>query len=90
MTRVDLTRFDYVLAMDQDNLAQVKKLSRQPGEKVRAELRLVLDFLPGHEGQSVPDPYFGGDVGFTHVLDLLEEACQGFIQMNVIGQTPRQ
>ena len=28
----------------------------------------------------VPDPYYGGDQGFEHVLDLLEDACQGLFE----------
>lgn len=28
---------------------------------------------------TVPDPYYGGDQGFEHVLDLIEDACQGVL-----------
>jgi protein-tyrosine phosphatase len=28
----------------------------------------------------VPDPYYGGDEGFEHVLDLVEAATRGLVE----------
>ena len=33
-----------------------------------------------HEASEVPDPYYGGEQGFEHVLDLLEDACSGLLK----------
>lgn len=64
----DFQRFDLILAMDQDNLSMLKAL--QPSYS-RAEIDLFLRrYNLGEEG--VPDPYYGGDDGFDHVLDLIE------------------
>jgi protein-tyrosine phosphatase len=30
--------------------------------------------------QAVPDPYYGAPAGFERVLDLVEDACDGFVQ----------
>ncbi|MEK9743878.1 MAG: low molecular weight protein-tyrosine-phosphatase [Gammaproteobacteria bacterium] len=76
VTSDDLLRFDYVLAMDNDNLSHLKELSASTASESTAQITLLLDFLPGVKGRSVPDPYFGGENGFTLVLDQVEEACQ--------------
>lgn len=71
----DLDRFDYVLVMDRQNLADVKDLWRQSGG---TQPMLFLEF--GNSGHSeVPDPYYGGQDGFEEVLDLIEEAGQGLL-----------
>jgi len=72
----DLERFDLVLAMDADNIANVEALC-PPSQRHR--LQLLMDYAP-HTGQRhVPDPYYGGDAGFEEVLDLVEAACDGLI-----------
>ncbi len=72
----DFQSFDYILAMDLDNLQQLK--SRCPGAEVE-RLRLLMDFAPGSDGQEVPDPYYGGDDGFERALDLIEAAVDGLV-----------
>ncbi len=76
VTSDDLLRFDYVLAMDNGNLSHLQELSTLNAKESTAQITLLLDFLPGVKGRSVPDPYFGGENGFTLVLDQVEEACQ--------------
>ncbi|EDM46147.1 low molecular weight protein-tyrosine-phosphatase [Marinobacter algicola] len=71
----DLERFDYVLVMDRQNLADVKDIWQQRGG---TEPALFLGF--GRSGEKeVPDPYYGGDQGFEHVLDLITEASEGLL-----------
>ncbi len=72
----DFQRFDYLLAMDHDNLAALKRL--RPSD-CRAHVGLFLDFA-GKENRPVPDPYYGGEQGFEEVLDLIEEASRGLIE----------
>ena len=59
--RVDFDRFDHILALDHDNLADLRAM--RPSAS-RAELSLLLDHVPGREGQAVADPYYGGDEHF--------------------------
>lgn len=61
VTRDDFDRFDMVIALDRDNLADLARL-RPDG--ARAALSLFLDHVPGRAGQSVADPYYGDDAGF--------------------------
>ena len=72
----DLDRFDYVLVMDRQNLADVRDIWQQHGG---TEPALFLGF--GRSGEKeVPDPYYGGDQGFEHVLDLITEASEGLLE----------
>ena len=75
VTTADFERFDYIIAMDEDNLACLRDES--PKEH-RHKLRLFLEFSAGTE-QEVPDPYYGGAAGFERVLDLVEDASRGLL-----------
>jgi protein-tyrosine phosphatase len=68
---LDFHRFDLILAMDEDNLADLRRLAPQ-GTR-RAELHL---FAP----VEVPDPYAGGAAGFERVLDLIESASDAWVK----------
>ena len=72
----DFERFDFVLAMDRDNL---NLLSEQADASQRRKLHLFLDFSSGAESE-VPDPYYGGATGFERVLDLVEDASRGLLE----------
>lgn len=72
----DFASFDYVLAMDRDNLRVLRTL--QP-EDYRGHLDLFLSFGADSDTAEVPDPYYGGDEGFEHVLDLVESASEGLL-----------
>ncbi len=72
----DFQSFDYILAMDQDNLQQL--MARCP-EAELGRIKLLMDFAPGPDGQEVPDPYYGGEGGFERALDLIEAAVDGLL-----------
>lgn len=72
----DFERFDLMLAMDGDNLANAERLCL-PGQRHR--LKLLLDYSPQAGKSHVPDPYYGGKAGFEEVLDLVEAACDGLV-----------
>ncbi len=76
VAREDFDRFDVILAMDEDNLADLRRL-RPPGS--RAKVELLLSYAPEAGDREVPDPYHGGAEGFEHVLDLVDAACEGFL-----------
>jgi protein-tyrosine phosphatase len=83
----DFARFHWMLAMDEGNLAWLQRKSPAPGTP-RIELLSVAAGLPERE---VPDPYYGPEAGFEHVLDLLERACEGFLgrlETEGVGRAP--
>jgi len=61
VTRGDFDRFDHIVALDRDNLADLEAI--RPAQS-RATLSLLLDHAPGREGEAVADPYYGGDAHF--------------------------
>ena len=71
----DFEQFDYVVAMDRDNLSL---LEAPCPALLQDRLSLMLDWVEGW-GDEVPDPYYGGDEGFVRVLDMLTEASQGLL-----------
>ncbi len=73
----DFVTFDYILAMDRDNLEILEALC--PPEQ-RDKLRLLLEFAPDTGVDEVPDPYYGGVAGFERVLDLIEVAAEGLLR----------
>lgn len=73
----DFHRFDYVLAMDPQNLADLEAM--QPAGS-KAHTAAFLDFHPQEGLDEVPDPYYGGDQGFDYVLDLVETAAEGLLE----------
>jgi protein-tyrosine phosphatase len=77
VTVEDFDVFDLIVAMDEDNLADLRDLA-DPDH--HGKLRLLLDFAPlATPTRSVPDPYYGGMSGFERVLDLVEQAMAGLV-----------
>ena len=72
----DFTRFDLILAMDEDNY---EILQLKAPEDARERIVMMMDFASRPSERSVPDPYYGGDEGFARVLDMLEDASDGLI-----------
>ena len=78
MSAVDFERFDLLLAMDEANFAELRR--RCPPEH-RDKVRLLMEFAPGATEIEVADPYFGGAQGFEQVLDQVERACAGLLDI---------
>ncbi|HEC05695.1 MAG TPA: low molecular weight phosphotyrosine protein phosphatase [Thiolapillus brandeum] len=73
----DFQRFDYVLAMDKENMDILNQLCPAGAEE---KLRLFMDYAPDYGIPEVPDPYYGGDRGFEQVFDMIEEASRGLLE----------
>jgi len=74
---IDFDKFDYIVAMDDENVNDLKRLSRS--ESDRDKIKKMTDFSKKFNYSTVPDPYYGGANGFELVLDLLEDACAGLL-----------
>ena len=72
----DFSAFDYVLAMDNSNLHDLKLIVPAA---VKTQPDLFLNFATQSQEREVPDPYYGGANGFEHVLDLIEDASRGLL-----------
>jgi protein-tyrosine phosphatase len=80
----DFERFDLILGMDDDNLDRLRYLCPPP---LRSRLGRLTDHALTRRSNEVPDPYQGSAADFEHVLDLVEDACEGLVQA-LRGQRP--
>lgn len=69
----DFERFDLILAMDEDNLRELRAMDNGGGARVE----LMLDWSDRFpDVREVPDPYYGGQDGFEFMCDLLDDATR--------------
>lgn len=73
----DFDRFDMIFALDHENLANIQSVA-PPAHK--AQLSLLMDVVPGCEGQPVADPYFGDDAGFEVTWSEVQAAAQALVR----------
>ena len=76
VTAADFHRFDHIIAMDAENLADLRQLD--PGDG-RAQLSLMLDHVPGQQGKSVGDPYHGRADGFEITWSQVSAGAAGLL-----------
>ena len=73
----DFEEFDLLLTMDWDNRALLEE--RCPAQHIH-KIRGFAEFLQTSPASVIPDPYYGGDAEFEHVLDLIEDASEGLMK----------
>lgn len=73
----DFSEFDYILAMDLNNLQALQRIAQARQAK---NLRLFMEFASRWREREVPDPYYGGAQGFERVLDMIEDASEGLLE----------
>ncbi|MFA8449510.1 MAG: low molecular weight protein-tyrosine-phosphatase [Bacteroidales bacterium] len=87
----DTSEFDMIIGMDQDNINGIHEFVRNEHEL--SKIYKMTDFCSKHDISYVPDPYYGGDAGFELVIDILEDACEGLLELlcNKLGlKKPQQ
>jgi protein-tyrosine phosphatase len=78
----DFDKFDYIVAMDIDNVSQLKALCPEP---LQHKIRLFMSFCDSPD-EEVPDPYYGGQKGFELVLNMIEQAADGLLDTIVMSR----
>lgn len=73
-----LEKFDYILAADKEVIRDLYFYAQTPEHK--AKIHMMTAFSPCYRDKEIPDPYYQGDFAFEHVLDMLEDSCQGLIE----------
>ena len=76
----DFRKFKYILVMDDSNFNNVIDLKNRVKGSDFAKILKIQDFSSIFNEKEVPDPYFGGDAGFDHVLDILEDSVSCFLE----------
>ena len=69
----DFHRFDHIVALDADNLADLRRMRPH---NARADLTRLLDHVPGREGEAVADPYYGAEADFDLVWADVAQAAR--------------
>lgn len=90
LQKADFVDFDVIVAMDSSNLVSIGTAKSYWGvQDARAKVVLMSHFSPDKKfrGQPVPDPYYGGEHGFEHALDLIEGACEGLLD-ELVAEIP--
>jgi len=78
VTLQDFTDYDYILAMDQDNIQDMKAIC--PPDQ-QHKIKLFMEYAQDCPGiTEVPDPYTGGIEGFDRVYDFIDRGCNGFLK----------
>jgi len=76
----DYDEFDWILAMDEENLELINYYA-PPDHTAQCALLMDFSVLETYSDQHiVPDPYYGGNQGFENVFYMVEDACAGFLQ----------
>ncbi|WP_281063720.1 low molecular weight protein-tyrosine-phosphatase [Sphingomonas sp. LaA6.9] len=75
--RIDFMRFDHIIALDESN---VTNLHAMRPEDASAAISLLLDHVPGREGEAVADPYYGDDAGFDVTWADVVAGAQGLVE----------
>jgi len=70
----DFTEFDYIFVMDNSNKENVLALAETVEDKNKVSL--ILNEIFPNDNVDVPDPYYGGEMGFENVFRMLDEACE--------------
>jgi protein-tyrosine phosphatase len=73
----DFRRFDRIFALDRSNLAALRAIAPTDGT---AELTLLMDTMPGREGEDVHDPYYGDESGFEVTWEDVSAAATALVK----------
>lgn len=78
----DFSRFDHVIAMDRENLSNLRCLA--PSDLALSKLCLLREYDAASDGlgpsADVPDPYYGGAGGFAEVFDICTRSCEQLLE----------
>jgi len=82
----DFKNFDYILAMDESNLQNLKKVQ---GSELMSneEMLLIRSLQEKPDSLSVPDPYYGGEQGFENVFEILNDSTEKLLD-KILAEHP--
>jgi protein-tyrosine phosphatase len=77
--RSDFKQYDLILAMDRNNLEDLRHAA---GQDSQVPIRLLMDYVDNPKTRDVPDPYHGGEEHFEQVFQLLNDACEQLLAVH--------
>lgn len=78
ITTADFDKFDIIIAMDDNNVSDICRFSRNENDMAKVET--MVKYSQSYDIDLIPDPYYGNIGDFDLVIDLLEDACAGLLQ----------
>lgn len=84
----DFDRFDWIFAMDHNNLSDLLSMARNDAD--RKKVMLFRTFDPQRESDpvpDVPDPYYGGYSGFREVQQIVMRTAEKLLDFLLSGRT---
>ncbi|WP_117154167.1 low molecular weight protein-tyrosine-phosphatase [Paraliobacillus quinghaiensis] len=75
VTPEDFHTFDYIIAMDEQNIRDLNEVQTLAGD---AKVSKLMDFVPSPREQNVPDPYFTKRFDYTY--QLVERGCEALLE----------
>ncbi|CAI0653108.1 Low molecular weight phosphotyrosine protein phosphatase [Colletotrichum fructicola] len=76
----DFDKFDYIFAMDRSNLQDLQRLQQRAHSDSRAKVMLFGEFSGKQRPETVSDPYYGGDEGFTKAYEQCTRFTGNFLK----------
>ena len=93
VTPADFDRFDYIVAMDRENMWDLERMAKERGKATRAKIRLLREDDPdraaGDDRHDVPDPYYGGPGGFDTVYTMVHRSAKALLERLLAETTSR-
>lgn len=83
VTKEDFDEFDYIFAMDSNNLHDLERMQRRAetkGQKTRAQVMLFGEFGGKGRAEEVEDPYYGANNGFNTVYEQVVRFSNNFLK----------
>ncbi len=80
----DLAYYDLILAMDNSNLEDARKLDSKG--TLHNKIELFGNYCTKHDEAQVPDPYYGSTGGFDYVIDLIEDGCANLLRQFTVNK----
>lgn len=74
----DFTTYDYIVAMDEQNMIDLKEAFTYSEDAV---VKRLMDFVDNPKEENVPDPYYTGDFNYTY--ELVDEATDNILKLIV-------
>jgi protein-tyrosine phosphatase len=74
----DFEDFDLILAMDSENLSNIRELDRK--NRFSDKIKMMREFDPSPGNGEVPDPYYGGLEGFENVFQVLNRSSEALLE----------
>ncbi|MEN8139320.1 MAG: low molecular weight protein-tyrosine-phosphatase [Bacteroidota bacterium] len=74
----DFDKYDHIYAMDETNYNNLKTMAKT--QEQRNKIFMIMNELHPGENIDVPDPYWGGEHGFSHVYAMLDEATDKILE----------